>query len=72
MPTYEYVCIDCKNKFDVFATLSQKEKGLRPRCPKCQGTNTVQVFGSIMFATGSSSADSAPICGPGAGPGCCG
>lgn len=75
MPTYEYVCTDCKEKFDVFATLSQKEKGLEPTCPKCQSTNAIQVFSSIaVFSRGSgggSSSSSMPGCGPICGPGTC-
>lgn len=77
MPTYEYGCIDCGCKFDVFATISEKEKGLDPICPDCGGKNTVQLFNSINFIkSDGGSADTAfrnsGGCGPNAGPGCCG
>lgn len=74
MPTYEYVCSECKNKFDVYATLAEKEKGLKPECPNCHSKKTIQVFGSISVIGGSKGGfnpGSMPGCGPTAGPGCC-
>ena len=73
MPTYEYVCTECQNKFDVFATLSEKEKGLRPECPKCQSQKTNQVFSSFTVIGGikGGNFNMMPGCGPAAGPGCC-
>jgi len=72
---YEYVCSDCQSKFDVYATLAEKEKGLKPECPNCHSQKTIQVFGS--FATfsrdteGGSGFSSMPGCGPVCGPGTC-
>jgi len=34
MPTYEYECIACRHKFDVFQRITEK---LLKRCPKCDG-----------------------------------
>jgi putative FmdB family regulatory protein len=74
MPTYEYICLECKNRFDVFATLAEKEKGLKPDCPNCHSKKTIQVFGNINVMGGSKkgfNAGSIPGCGPGGGPSCC-
>ncbi|MFB3924478.1 MAG: FmdB family zinc ribbon protein [Syntrophales bacterium] len=37
MPTYEYICMDCKEKMEIFASIDQKEKGLDLKCSKCGG-----------------------------------
>ncbi|GAK56662.1 hypothetical protein U27_03625 [Candidatus Vecturithrix granuli] len=74
MPTYEYVCTQCQTKFDVYATLAEKEQGLRPECPKCQSQETRQVFASFAMIGGSKGGTDftmMPGCGPAAGPGCC-
>jgi putative FmdB family regulatory protein len=34
MPTYEYVCSKCDNKFEVFQTMQDK---CVKKCPKCNG-----------------------------------
>ncbi len=75
MPTYEYICSECQNKFDVYATLAEKEKGLKPECPNCHSKKTIQVFGNFaVFSRGSSGGSNSsflPGCGPGCGPGTC-
>ena len=68
MPTYEYACPDCGTRFDVRASLGEKEKGLKPACPKCGSKDTVQVFSSVMVLGGKSGS---ACCAPGAGPSCC-
>ncbi len=77
MPTYEFGCIDCGEKFEIFATVSQKESGLDLTCPKCGGMKVAQLFNSINFVkSNAGSADKAfqmsGGCGPNAGPNCCG
>jgi putative FmdB family regulatory protein len=38
MPTYDYICGDCRKRFDVF--LSYKEYGVKPvACPHCGSAN---------------------------------
>jgi len=61
MPIYEYVCLECKNKFEVKATLEEKEKGLNPECPRCGSKKTSRFFGNFMFISGSQGGS----CGPG-------
>ncbi|MCM8819388.1 MAG: zinc ribbon domain-containing protein, partial [Candidatus Omnitrophica bacterium] len=68
MPRYEYLCLDCHNKFDVKATLAEKERGLKPECPKCHSKNTAQVFSNFMVMGGSKSENS--NVGGGVRPGC--
>lgn len=77
MPTYEYGCLDCGDKFEVSASISQKEKGLEIVCPKCGGSEAVQLFNNVNFVkSGGGSANSAfkssGGCGPNSSPGCCG
>lgn len=74
MPTYEYVCMECQEKAEVRATISDKERGLKVICPRCGSNKMVQVFGSFAVMAGSKSgfnAGSMTGCGPNAGPGCC-
>ncbi len=73
MPIYEYVCSKCFNKFEVYASLSEMEKGLKPKCPACYSDETVKVFSSFAFIGDSRGSPNPPAgCGPTAGPGCCG
>jgi putative FmdB family regulatory protein len=77
MPTYDYGCIDCGERFEVTATLSEKEKGLEPMCPKCDSKHTVQLFNNVFFLKSAGQSTNAAFqasgcCGPNAGPGCCG
>ncbi len=39
MPTYDYTCLDCNKRFDIF--LTYEEYGKRPAaCPHCKSLNT--------------------------------
>ena len=57
MPVYEYQCSDCGRKFDIIATLAEKEAGLCPKCPKCGRTRSSQVFSRFTLLTGSKSGE---------------
>lgn len=57
MPVYEFQCEDCGKKFDIVATLSEKESGLSPACPKCGGMRVRQVFGRFTLLSGSKTED---------------
>ena len=38
MPTYDYICLDCRRRFDIF--LSYKDYGTRPvSCSHCKSAN---------------------------------
>jgi putative FmdB family regulatory protein len=73
MPIYEFVCDQCSESFDIFATIQQKEDGLHPVCPNCGNETTRQLISTGMFMRrGGMSNFNPPGCGPNSGPGCCG
>ena len=80
MPIYEYFCQDCEKKFEIEATLSEKEKGLEAKCSSCDSNKTVQIFSSFFtFSKGKESkygsgreSKYSSGCGPNPTPGCCG
>lgn len=48
MPTYDYVCLNCRKRFDVF--MSYAEYGKRPvLCPHCQSTNVRRRIGRVRL-----------------------
>jgi len=49
MPTYEFQCGDCGERFEVRASFKEKDKGLDVKCPHCGSENTGQVFGGLVF-----------------------
>ena len=67
MPFYEFECMQCKGKFEVFATLAQKEKGLAPRCPNCGSEIVQRIFDSLALIS-----RSGEISAPSVGGSCCG
>ncbi len=62
MPTYSYICDQCQNKFEVFASIKQKEKGLQPVCPHCGSIQTRQTYGVVTVLAGSHSHSSGGSC----------
>jgi|YNPBryunderm2012_1023409.scaffolds.fasta_scaffold06698_6 putative FmdB family regulatory protein len=72
MPNYEYFCENCKKKFEITATIQEKEKGLKTNCPFCGSNKTFQIFGGFFtFSKGSKSKSNSGCC-PTSIPGCCG
>jgi putative FmdB family regulatory protein len=57
MPVYEFQCQDCGKKFEIVATLAEKEAGLNPVCPKCGRKRARQVFSRFTLLTGSKTDD---------------
>ena len=53
MPVYEFQCQDCGKKFEIVATLAEKEAGLDPACPKCGRHRARQVFSRFTLLAGS-------------------
>ncbi|MEO0009313.1 MAG: zinc ribbon domain-containing protein [candidate division WOR-3 bacterium] len=53
MPVYEFCCDECEKKFDIVATLQEKEAGLKPVCPHCGSSSVHQVFGRFTVIGGS-------------------
>ncbi|MEW6049232.1 MAG: zinc ribbon domain-containing protein [Bacillota bacterium] len=46
---YEFRCSGCGRRFDVYATLAEKEAGLSPTCPACGSSDVARVFGRVML-----------------------
>ena len=48
MPTYEYRCLDCKRRFEIFMTYA--EYGTRPvACPHCGSSNVQRRIGRVRI-----------------------
>ena len=62
MPLYEYLCHDCRTRFDALRSIKEADAPIA--CRECQGENTARVI-SLFFAhsDGRSIAQSAPSCG---------
>lgn len=72
MPIYEYLCQDCEKKFDIKATIGERERGLKVNCPSCGSDRTIQILGNFFtFSKGNKSKFNTG-CGPNSSPGCCG
>lgn len=49
MPYYDYLCLDCRKKFDLF--MSYKEYGVKPvTCPYCHGDHVRRRINRIRVA----------------------
>ncbi len=68
---YAFVCQGCGKSFDLRATMAERERGIETLCPHCGSKDTKQDFRGIGMIFGAGGRGSPPICGPGAGGGCC-
>jgi putative FmdB family regulatory protein len=61
MPIYEYICLDCRTKFDALRPIKDADAPIA--CRDCQGENTSRIL-SLFFAhsDGRSVTQSAPAC----------
>lgn len=68
MPKYEFECNKCKNIFEIFMSLKEKENK-KVICPECKAEDINQVFFGFNL-NNTNAADNAPdgCCG---GSGCC-
>ena len=64
MPIYEYVCEECKTRYE-HLTLSRNGK---PACPNCGSKRSTLQFSTFAARTGNGSSASSPA--PASGPGC--
>jgi putative FmdB family regulatory protein len=69
MPTYEFNCKGCGNRFSLFTTVSGRDKAL---CPKCGNKELQQIFKGVRVARGSAFSDFMPNSMPSSGGGCAG
>ena len=52
MPLYEYICRNCRNKFDEVLTIKEHETK-KLQCPKCQSTDLEKVIEPFFAKTAS-------------------
>lgn len=50
MPVYEYACQECKKRFEVRASLEEREKA-RVQCPECKSEKVERVFSAFYAKT---------------------
>lgn len=72
MPIYEYFCQGCDKKFEIKASMSDKEKGLKTNCPACGSKKTVRILGNFFTPHKGHGESGGGCCGPNQTPGCCG
>lgn len=66
MPKYSYKCMDCDHKFEVEASIKEKEdRSDKFNCPKCNSKNTKQQFSLKAFFSKDHSHNSSGGCGCG-------
>ncbi len=51
MPSYEYVCNDCKKEFIVFLSLKELESNPRVTCPGCGSDNVTRRLAAFIAKT---------------------
>ncbi|MDQ6691837.1 MAG: zinc ribbon domain-containing protein [Candidatus Dormibacteraeota bacterium] len=69
MPIYEFSCLGCRHKFDVFGNFASRDE--RQVCPSCEGTNTKALFSTFAVSAGGSERSAAAGSGGcGCGGGC--
>jgi len=66
MPIYEYVCDDCKARYERIVTA----KNAAPECPKCGSARSTIQFSTFAAHTGSGTSSSASVESPAASGGC--
>jgi putative FmdB family regulatory protein len=65
MPIFEYVCKDCKKRFEALVFGSQQAT-----CPLCNSANLDQQISVFSVGSGGQAARPAPETCPAAGPSC--
>ena len=68
MPTYDFVCQDCKTPFEVRMSITAYSEGARPQCEKCGSEKVERTFSAVNVITsgrGSSSTSAGPACSRG-------
>lgn len=68
MPVFEYRCLDCNNKFDVFHKTQNLETEIK--CPKCNSENSKKLFSAFSASMESFSGGSESFSAPSYDAGC--
>jgi len=53
VPTYDYVCQECGQRFDVRMSISAYSAGAKPSCSSCGSANVERGFTTVTVLTGS-------------------
>ena len=51
MPTYEYNCGECKNRFTLQMTISEYDKKKSLSCPKCKSKDLRRIYSVFNAVT---------------------
>ncbi len=51
MPSYEYVCSDCKKEFMIFLSLKERETNPKVSCPGCKSDKVNKKFTAFFAKT---------------------
>lgn len=51
MPSYEYVCSDCKKEFMIFLSLKEREANPKVSCPGCKSDKVNKKFTAFFAKT---------------------
>jgi putative FmdB family regulatory protein len=62
MPIYEYICLNCQNRFETLIMSSDEQ----PTCPKCASASLERLLSPFARAAGEGAGTSAG-CGPSGG-----
>ncbi|MGI6331198.1 MAG: FmdB family zinc ribbon protein [Zhaonellaceae bacterium] len=69
MPTYDYVCEDCGNRFTLFISLSKKHEA---RCSECGSQSVRQLFTGFLYSKPGGSSRGSSGCSGGSCSSCSG
>ena len=50
MPVYEFICRNCRKKFEIVKTVAEYGKG-KVKCPKCKSSKVERRWSSIFTVT---------------------
>lgn len=70
MPLYDFHCEPCATKFEVRASIKEKQAGLQPECPTCHSSAVRQIVTAGLVLHGSDGGSlslASPACGCGSG-----
>jgi len=63
MPTYDYRCPDCGERFEAMRRIAQRAEA--PRCPRCSGEHAELAVSAPFVAGGTSNGSGGGSCGGG-------
>jgi len=53
VPTYDYVCEDCGEAFEIRASIAAYSEGLNATCSACESGNVMRTFEAVTVLTSS-------------------